>query len=203
MIGRLWVYGAALGMGLTAAAWVFSGAIGAGQARERTAQAASPKAERTAMLPARLLDCHLARITNFDPSKDQLPKDYAYEGDHAFRLFLPSIPQRTAEPPRSTQAPEPVDPGTRIVADPDGISVGAMAHPFDRVVDYWPERVEMTTPVEGGAVNLIVLQKSEEKPGLTDIFMTRAQDAITFDIKGMYAGRCTAITGEAALAARG
>ncbi len=209
MIRKIWAYAGASTIGLIACGWALSGGIEASQAQARVPQATKtgatddkPASNRT-MLPARMLDCHLGRITNFDPSKEELPKEYTYEGDHAFRLFLPPIPQRTTEPPRSTQAPEPVDPKTRIVADPDGISVGAMKRPFERVVDYWPERVELTTPVGNGQVNLIVLQKSEGQPGLTDIFMTKAKDAITFDTNGMYAGRCTATTGDAALAPRG
>lgn len=183
--------------GLSAIAWAL--AAGApGRAEQRAAESAAASASG-AMLPPRLLDCRLGRITNFDPSREQKPSEYIYEGEHAVRLFLPAIPVRTAEPPRSTEAPDPVDPQTRIVADPDGIAAGAIGHGFDRVVDYWPERVEMTTPVGEGQVNLIVLQKSAEQPGMTDIFMTKARDAVTFDQAHLYSGRCTAITGEAAL----
>ncbi len=209
MIGKVFAYCGVSAIGLMACTWALLGGIGLGHAQGRAPQArkvgtaSEASATGRTMLPARVLDCHLGRITNFDPRKDQLPKDYTYEGDHVFRLFLPPVPQRTKEPPRSTQRPEPVDPKTRIVADPDGISVGAMKRPFDRVVDYWPERVEMTTPLGAGDVNLIVLQKSEGQPGLTDIFMTKAKDAITFDIKGMYAGRCKTTIGDAALALLG
>lgn len=206
MIGKIWAYSAASVIGLGALAWVFSSATEPGQAQGRAAaveQAVRPGANNRTMLPARLLDCHLGRITNYDPSKEALPRDYTYEGDHVFRLFLPSIPERTTAPPRSTQAPEPVDPKTRILTDPDGISAGAMQIPFDRVVDYWPERVEMTTPVGNGEVNLIILQQSAGQPGLTDIFMTKAKDAMTYDTNGMYAGRCKATTGEAALTLAG
>jgi hypothetical protein len=142
------------------------------------------------MLPERLLECRLGRITNFNPSREQAPSELTYEGDHRLALFLPSIPVRTAEPPRSTLPPEPVDPRTRIVADPDGIAAGAAAKPFERVVDYWPERVEMTTPIGNGLVNLIILQRSQTKPGLIDLFMTRATDAVSWDEKHLYSGHC-------------
>lgn len=206
MIAKVWAYGGAWVLGLVACSSAVSGGMATSQAQVRARQATtaaaagSKSAGGSTMLPARVLDCHLARITNFDPEKEQLPKEYTYEGDHAFRLFLPSIPQRTKEPPRSTQRAEPVDPRTHILSDPDGISVGAIKHAFDRVVDYWPERVEMTTPVSERQVNLIVLQKSEQQPGLTDIFMTKAKDAITFDTKKMYSGHCKATIGAAALA---
>lgn len=143
-----------------------------------------------AMLPARLLRCRLGRITNFTPSREQDPSEFVYDGEHAFALFLPSIAVRTKEPPRSTLPPEPVDPRTRIVADPDGISAGAAVKPFERVVDYWPDRVEMTTALEGGVVNLIILQKSQRKPGVVDMFMTRATDAVTWDQQHLYSGQC-------------
>ena len=142
------------------------------------------------MLPERLLECRLSRITNFNPARAQAPSEFTYEGDHRFALLLPSIPVRTTEPPLSTLPPEPVDPRTRIVADPDGISAGASAKPFERVVDYWPERVEMTTPIGNGSVNLIILQRSQTRPGLIDLFMTRATDAVSWDEKHIYSGHC-------------
>ncbi|ATY34238.1 hypothetical protein CVN68_21625 [Sphingomonas psychrotolerans] len=153
------------------------------------------------MLPTRLLECRLGRITNFDPSREQAPSEFKYEGSHPFALLLPSIPVRTTEPPRSTLPPEPVDPRTRIVADPDGISAGAAGRPFERVVDYWPERVEMTTPIGGGAVNMIILQPSEAQPGLVDMFMTKATDAVTWDLDALYSGRCKLASGGAAAGA--
>lgn len=183
-------------LGLSAFAWLQSAP---GGTPAKTPPAASGPAQSAslaqsgpavAMLPARMLECRLGRITNFDPSREQKPSEFKYEGDHRFVLFLPAIPVRTAEPPRSTLPPEPVDPRTRIVADPDGISAGAAGRPFERVVDYWPERVEMTTPVGGGAVNLIMLQQSQGQPGLVDMFMTKATDAVTWDQAHLYSGHC-------------
>lgn len=152
-----------------------------------------------AMLPSRLLECQLGRITNVDPTKERLPTVLEFEGRHPIKLFLPSIPVRTKEPPRSTLSPEPVDPRTRLI-DPDGIGAGAAGHRFERVVDYWPERVEMTTPVGKGQVTLIVLQPSEGRSGSTDIFLTQARDAVTYDKDHMYSGRCETKLGADALA---
>lgn len=155
------------------------------------------------MLPARLLDCDLGRIINFDPSHEQKPEDYRFAENHKFRLYLPSIPVRTTEPPSSTQPPEPVDPRTRILADPDAISRGAFGRPFYRVVDYWPERVEMTTPIATETSNLVILDRYDASTGVVHIFMTAANDAVTFDQKRLYAGNCHVATGGDADAAAG
>jgi hypothetical protein len=204
MIGKIAALGLVSLLGLSAFAWrqpVSSTATpsaapsatgkAAGQAGAASVPAkAAPAVAGGGMLPERMLECRLSRITNFNPAREQAPSELTYEGDHRFALFLPSIPVRTTEPPRSTLPPEPVDPRTRIVADPDGISAGAAARPFERVVDYWPERVEMTTPIGNGSVNLIILQRSQAKPGLVDLFMTRATDAVSWDEKHIYSGHC-------------
>jgi len=153
------------------------------------------------MHPARLLDCELGRITNFDASKAQKPSDFRFEGRHAFRLFLPAIPVRTTPPPSSTRPPEPVDPDTRILADPDGLSRGASDKPFYRVVDYWPERVEMTTPVADQASNLVILDRFDTQRNTVNLFMTVANDAVTYDQAHLYAGPCQVRTGDAAITA--
>jgi len=204
MIAKIAIAGLASALGLSAFVWL-QPATGVPAttvpAPALSAPAASKPLQTTpaaGMLPARLLECRLGRITNFDPSREQKPSEFTYEGQHRFVLFLPSIPVRTGEPPRSTLPPEPVDPRTRIVADPDGISAGAAGRAFERVVDYWPERVEMTTPTGGGAVNLIILQQSEGQPGLVDMFMTRATDAVTWDQAHLYSGRCKVAPKEAA-----
>ncbi|TGX48702.1 hypothetical protein E5A73_20570 [Sphingomonas gei] len=195
MIAKFAVAGLVSALGLSTLFWLQPAgtqATAPPPAAPSSPVAATPSQATSAavMLPARLLECRLGRITNFDPSREQKPSEFKYEGSHPFVLFLPPIPVRTAEPPRSTLPPEPVDPRTRIVADPDGISAGAAGRPFERVVDYWPERVEMTTPAGGGAVNMIILQQSEAMPGLIDMFMTRATDAVTWDQAHLYSGQC-------------
>lgn len=144
-------------------------------------------------LPPRTLMCTLGRIANFDPTKEQAPADFVFEGSHAFSLFLPSIPARTTPPPESTAAPEPVDPRTRVIADPDGLTKGVPAK-FDRVVDYWPDRVEMTTTIDFPSVNLIIVDQIDAARGVANLFMTKATDAVTYDFDKMYAGRCSILS---------
>lgn len=157
-------------------------------------------ADQSAMLPDRLLDCTLSRITNFDPDRDQRPGDFTFEGRHNFKLFLPAIPVRTAEPPASTAAPEPVDPRTRIVADPDGLAREAPIR-FDRVVDYWPERVEMTAPISNVAVKLIIVTPIDLQRKTADLFMANANDAVTWDHDRLYSGQCRVVAGSDAVKA--
>jgi hypothetical protein len=190
MIGKIAVLGVVSVAGLSALLW--ERAVPAAARGGRAVQTAAVATKAPAgMLPSRRLQCRLGRITNFDPSHEQKPSDFTYDGAHAFALFLPAIPVRTTEPPRSTLPPEPVDPRTRILADPDGIAAGAADKPFERVVDYWPDRVEMTTALGGGKVNMIILQPTAGVPGSMDLFMTRAMDAVTWDQAHLYSGRCT------------
>lgn len=172
---------------------------GSGSATWEGAKAQSGT-ESPAMLPARLLDCSLGRISNFDPSKDQKLSEYQFDEHHPLKLYLPSIPVRTTEPPAATAAPEPVDPRTRIVADPDGITDAARDRPFDRVIDLWPERVEMSTPINDVAVNMIIVDRIDMTKRSAIMFVTKANDAVTFDQKHLYIGQCKVTAGEEATA---
>lgn len=199
MIIKLGAIAAVAAVGVSTALFVGSGS---GSARLEGAkvqgQAGSP-----AMLPARLLDCSLGRISNFNPSKDQKLSEYQFDEHHALKLFLPSIPVRTKEPPDATAAPEPVDPRTKIVADPDGITDVARDRPFDRVVDLWPARVEMTTPISDVAVNMIIVDRIDMANRRAVMFVTKANDAVTFDQKHLYIGQCKVTAGEEATANAG
>lgn len=165
--------------------------------------AAAPSSEAADRIPARLLECDLGRITNFDPSKNQGPADYQFEGHHRFRLFLASAPVRTGPPPSALAAPEPVDPKTRIIADPDGLANGAAGKPFFRVVDLWPQRVEMATPISPTASNLVVLDGFDAARGVVNLFTTAAADGMTFDRQRLFAGICQVTLGDAAERAAG
>jgi hypothetical protein len=165
-----------------------------------TAPVNATATDRPAMLPDRLLDCTLRRITNFDPNRNQGPGDFTFEGRHRFKLFLPAIPVRTTEPPASTSPPEPVDPRTRIVADPDGLAREAPIR-FDRVVDYWPDRVEMTAPISNVAVKLIIVTPIDLQRKTADLFMANANDAVTWDHDRLYSGSCSVVAGPAAVRA--
>lgn len=143
-----------------------------------------------AKLPNRLLRCTLGRMTNLDPKKNQTNDEIVYEGKHVFELLLPAGPARTAPPPDATEAPEPVDPRTRIVSDADGLTA-KFPNRFDRVVDYWPTRVEMTTTIDDPLVNLLIVNPIDEKAGTAMLFMTQATDVATFDMEHLYRGPCT------------
>lgn len=145
------------------------------------------------MLPDRTLTCTLGRITNPDTSREQTDAEIIYEGRHAFSLFLPGGPARTAPPPDATEAPEPVNPRTRILADPDGLA-GRFRGRFDRVIDLWPQRVEMTASVADPLVNLIIVNPIDPAAGTAMLFMTQATDVATFDLQHMYRGPCTVKT---------
>jgi hypothetical protein len=157
-----------------------------------SAQAPSQPAPQAkpGMLPDRLLTCTLGRITNPDPSREQADDEIIYEGKHPFTLLLPAGPARTAPPPDATDDPEPVDPRTRIVADPDGLAKG-FPNRFDRVVDLWPQRVEMTTTIDTPLVNLIVINPIDAQAGTAMLFMTQATDVATLDMQHLYRGPCT------------
>lgn len=143
-----------------------------------------------AMLPPRMLRCLLGRVMNFDPSRDQPVAEYRYDGRHRLTLFLPEAPRRTTPPPDATAAPEPVDARTRIIADPDGIAGEAAFRPFQRVVDLWPSRVEMMTPLNKVVANVIVIAQVSPDQGGATIFMARANDATTYDLQHLYFGKC-------------
>lgn len=141
------------------------------------------------LLPDRLLSCVLARMTNFDPAKRQSAAEITYEGQHRFELLLAKARVRTGPPPEITEPAEPVDPRTRVVADPDGLTRG-FPNRFDRVVDLWPERVEMTTTIDTPLVNMIIVHPIDPVAGTATVFMTRAKDLGAYDTAHIYTGRC-------------
>lgn len=142
------------------------------------------------MIPERLLSCTLKRMTNFDPQKQQSAADITYEGNYPLTLRLPATPVRTAPPPDITDPPEPVDPRTAIVADPAGLTRD-FPKAFNRVVDMWPERVEMTSVIDQPLVNMIIINPIDPARGSATLFMTRARDLNAYDTDHMYTGACT------------
>lgn len=151
---------------------------------------ASDGAGSTTMLPGRLLTCVLGRATNLDPHREQKRSEVIYEGSHKFALYLPDVPVRTAPPPDATEPPEPVDARTRIVSDPDGLTRDVPRR-FDRVIDVWPERVEMTTTIADPVVNLIIVSDIAADGTTANLFMTRAMDLATLDLQNVYSGPCS------------
>lgn len=140
-------------------------------------------------IPERLLTCTLKRMTNFDPNANQSAADITYEGQYPLALRLAQTPVRTAPPPDITAPPEPVDPRTRIVADPAGLTRD-FPNAFNRVVDLWPERVEMTSVIDQPLVNMIIINPIDSAKGTATLFMTRAKDLNAYDTEHMYTGEC-------------
>lgn len=159
------------------------------------AATAAPAPRSAARLPDRTLDCVLGRARNIDPSKQQTVADVVYEGRYPLKLRLPSIPVRNGPPPDPAEDPEPVDPRTRIVSDPLGL-MEKVAPAFHRVVDLWPERVEMIAQTPEVSANgipllrLIIVNSIDQARGTAGLFMTTAADAGSLDINSVYQGTC-------------
>ena len=141
------------------------------------------------MLPDRSLTCDLGHATNLDPLKNQSDADIIYDARHAFSVHLPAIPARTSPPPDATESAEPVAKGTSITADPDGIAKDVIG-PVVRLVDLWPERVELTLPMSPVEVKLIIITDYDEASHKARMFMTNAKDAATFNMDQIYGGNC-------------
>lgn len=148
--------------------------------------AATPAPE---ILPARTLQCTLGRMTNFDPHREQKTSEIVFEGKHPFSLYLPGAPKRTTPPPDAVETPDPVDPRIRILADPDGLTA-KYPRRFDRAVDLWPERVELSTNIDDPLVNVIVVSDVDQAAKTTRIFMATATDVATYDMEHLYGGEC-------------
>lgn len=152
------------------------------------AHAAARKAP--ALLPARSLTCDLGHATNVDTSHAQTADELIFDGRHQLGLFLPAIPVRTSEPPDPAfQETEPVNKNTRITRDPDRIAADIIA-PFNRVVDLWPERVEMTAPMAAGKSKLLIVTDYDAATHKAKLFMTNARDLMTWDMDKIFAGYC-------------
>lgn len=141
------------------------------------------------MLPARLLRCTLGHALNLDETKFQTIEEIKYEGAHRFTLFLPSVPKHEGPPPDPSADPEPVHPATRIVEDPSGLTRDIRGS-FGRVVDLWPQRVELVSPLDPPFSHLIIVSDIDTAKGVANLFMTRAADAGSLDLKTVYQGGC-------------
>jgi len=147
-------------------------------------------ATKPALLPARTLSCNVGHPTNLDLTRDQTEDELKIDSRHQVGLFLPPIPVRTTEPPDPAFAAiEPVDKRTRFTADPDRI-VADVSAPFTRVVDLWPERVEMTAPVSAKKVKVLVISNYDETTHKAQLFMTNATDLLSWDRDTIFVGRC-------------
>lgn len=145
---------------------------------------------KPARLPARLVTCTLGHATNFNPELQQTREDITFDTHHRLTLYLPAIGTRTTPPPDAIEAPEPVDPRTRVTEDPDGITADAPAG-FDRVVDLWPERVELARATPVGSFKTILVSDYDPVRGTAQMFLGNAADLTSYDLKRVYMGECT------------
>jgi hypothetical protein len=146
-----------------------------------------------AMLPARSLTCDLGHATNVDTSRQQSDDELVFDARHQLGLFLPAIPVRTSEPPDPAYpVSEPVNKHTRITRDPDKITADIIA-PFNRVVDYWPDRVEMTAPIGLKKYKLLIVSGYDANTHRAKLFMTNAVDLSTWDMGKIFAGYCDVV----------
>jgi hypothetical protein len=156
------------------------------------------------MLPDRLLECQVRHITNYDPHLEQTASELHFDSVHRLVLFLPAVPVRTGLPPEPFEKAEKINPRTRIISDSDGIAPQP-EHRFSRVVDYWPDRVELASTISGPTaasltaaplLNVIVINPIDAIHGTANLFMTRATELTHFDAAHLYQGGCTVQTGK-------
>lgn len=165
-------------------------ALAAGAMFTLSPDGASAAAVHPARLPARLVTCLLGHATNFDPQKPQTPADITFDTHHHLSLYLPAINARTSPPPDAAEAAEPVDRRTRVIEDPDGITADAPG-PFERVVDLWPERVELAKTTATGAFKTLLVSDYDPAAGSARMFLGTAGDLTSYDLKRIYMGDCT------------
>ncbi|MEO0033667.1 MAG: hypothetical protein RIS94_3425 [Pseudomonadota bacterium] len=140
-------------------------------------------------LPARELRCNVGHATNLDATRQQRRDEITFDSHHAIVIRLPSIAARTTPPPDATEPAEPVDPGTRVTEDPDHL-LAATTGPFNRVIDLWPDRVEMTMPMAHGLSKLLIVSDFDSAAQSAQLFITDAQDLATFDLTNTFLGDC-------------
>lgn len=140
-------------------------------------------------IPARLLECKLGHATNFDPEIQQTVDDITFDTHHRINLFLPASERRKSPPPDALEKPATVDPATRIVDDPDGIAADAPGQ-FERMVDLWPDRVELAKPTVRGAFKTFLISDYVPASGTARLFLGTASDLTTYDLKRIYMGAC-------------
>lgn len=142
------------------------------------------------MLPERTLHCTVGRATNLDARQWQTVDQIRHEGAFPLSVRLPAAPRHVGPPPEPTADPEPVNPDTRVIEDPSGITAD-LAYPLYRVIDLWPERVEMVGRADGqDTMRLIIVSEIDPKSGTANVFTTRAKDAASLDLQQVYQGPC-------------
>lgn len=150
------------------------------------AMAAAPPAQ----LPGRALACTMHRVANFDPSRTQTPEELVLEGESALDLYIGPGPVRTNLPPEPFEPPEPTPPGTRVVRD-TGKLLDGVPGPFTRVVDRWPERVEIANDLPDNHFNLIIVAPIDPVAGTATLLVTYVDITMTYDGRRVWLGDCT------------
>ncbi len=163
----------------------------------KAASARQKNAAKPARIPDRLLICAIRHVTNYDPAEMQTAADLKYDAVHRLTLFLPNSPVRTKGPPETYEKPEPVNPRTRIIEDPDHIAPLRRGR-FERVIDYWPERAELSATISGDLINAIVINGFDPATNTVNLFMTRATELTHFQPEHIYQGQCQVRIGAAA-----
>lgn len=142
-----------------------------------------------AMVGKRVLNCHVRRATNIDPSKEQAEADIVYAEAHDFTLELAAgqVPLATGV---STAHPDVAPPAQyRIASDPQQLFQMA-GSTLDRVADYWPKHVEVGKTVMGKAFSFVLLDQIAGDPTHMTAFVSRAADAVTIDLTWIHRGQC-------------
>ncbi len=140
--------------------------------------------------PDRILECTMRRVTNADTSRVQPYEELVFEGSHRLVLHLGAIAVRTGTPPDATDTPEPISPLTRVDDDPDGL-LAKVPPNFSRVVDRWPERVEIGTDVDAGRMHFMVLAPIDPERRTARLFMTFTNYTLGYDLGSIYIGDCS------------
>lgn len=141
-------------------------------------------------LPGRQLSCTMHRVTNFVQDRDQTRADLALEGEAALDLYIGPGPVRTGLPPEPDQPPEPTPPGTRVLRDTGGLLAG-VPPTFSRVVDRWPQRVEIATDLPDDQFSLMILAPIDPVAGTATMLVTYVNMTLSYDPKRVWFGDCT------------
>lgn len=166
-----------------------------------TADSGYEKGEVPGQLPDRWVDCTVGHVINFDPRREQTADELRFDSQHRFAFFLARGKRMVGPPPETWDVTPKVDPRTRIVADPDGVS-GQLTPGFGRLVDKWPYRVELSAPIDDkGLLSAIALHPIDEAAGTAWVLMLRASELTHFDPAHIYQGSCRVLTGKAAVSA--
>lgn len=142
------------------------------------------------ILPGRQLSCTMHRVTNFVQDRDQSRADLALEGESALDLYIGPGPVRTGLPPEPDQPPEPTPPGTRVLRDTGGLLTG-VPPTFSRVVDRWPQRVEIATDLPDDQFSLMILAPIDPVAGTATMLVTYVNMTLSYDPKRVWFGDCT------------